>query len=142
MNRSIDALHSGECLRAVVKISPPPQIPTYPIRVVSSQKYYDGVLKVVKHWSHANNCEMTFAIFLPADRISEQRGKPFPALYFLSGLTCTHENAPTKSGFGPIAKKYNIAMIFPDTSPRFEGVEQIAGDDWTWGKSAAYYLNA
>jgi len=111
------------------------------IKVITSQKYFGGVLKTVKHWSKVNNCEMTFMIYLPNESIKEQRGKPYPALYFLAGLTCTHENAPTKSHFGPYAAKHRIAMIFPDTSPRDISISGIS-DDWTFGLGAGYYLNA
>ncbi len=37
---------------------------------------------------------MTFGLFLPAEAA---RG-PVPVLWYLSGLTCTHENAMTKAG--------------------------------------------
>lgn len=84
---------------------------------------------------------MKFMIFLPNETIKEQRGKPYPALYFLAGLTSTYENAPIKSHFGAFAKKHNIAMIFPDTSPRGVEIEGIK-DDWALGESAGYYMNA
>lgn len=39
---------------------------------------------------------MTFSIYVP----TTPRGlNPPPVLYYLSGLTCTDENAKTKSGF-------------------------------------------
>ena len=80
-------------------------------------------------------------IYLPNESIKEQRGKPYPALYFLSGLTSTYENAPIKSHFGAFAKKHNIALIFPDTSPRGIEIEGMK-DTWSFGESAGYYLNA
>lgn len=64
--------------------------------------------------------------------MNKQRGKPFPALYFLAGLTCTHENAPTKSGFAAFAREHKIAVVFPDTSPRNHGIEGI-NKDYSWG---------
>jgi S-formylglutathione hydrolase len=56
-------------------------------------------------------------------------------------LTCTHENAPIKSHFGPYAAKHRIAMIFPDTSPRGVDIEGIK-DNWFFGEGAGYYVNA
>ncbi len=38
--------------------------------------------------------EMTFGLFLPA----EAKDGPVPVLWYLSGLTCTHENAMVKAG--------------------------------------------
>ena len=58
VNKSIDALHSGDCLRAVVRIGSHAQPEAFPIKVVSSVKYFGGSLKTVKHWSKVNNCEM------------------------------------------------------------------------------------
>lgn len=72
---------------------------------------------------------MNFNIYLPEDEINNQRGKPFSAIYFLSGLGCTHANAPEKSGFGRYAAKHRLAFIFPDTSPRNTNIPNIA-DDW------------
>ena len=40
-----------------------------------------------------------------------------PALYWLSGLTCTDDNARTKVGMQRYAEEQGIALIFPDTSP-------------------------
>jgi hypothetical protein len=71
VNKSIDSLHSGQCLRAVVKISSPPfKVEAKLPRVVSSSAHFGGVLKTVKHWSEVNQCEMTFSIFLPSDVIA------------------------------------------------------------------------
>ena len=88
---------------------------------------------------------MTFYIFMPEDDVNlMRRDRPYPALYFLAGLTCTCENAPFKSGFAQFAKKRNIAMVFPDTSPR--GVDETcpgAGvDDYRIGYGAGHYVNA
>ena len=37
---------------------------------------------------------MIFAVYLPPQAVEG----PVPVLWFLSGLTCTHENAMTKAG--------------------------------------------
>jgi S-formylglutathione hydrolase len=65
----------------------------------------------------------------------------YPVLYYLSGLTCTHENAPMKSGFGKYAAKHKIAIVFPDTSPRGEDIEKVSGPYWI-GAGAGFYLDA
>ncbi|MEL6588235.1 MAG: S-formylglutathione hydrolase, partial [Pseudomonadota bacterium] len=58
----------------------------------------------------------------------------------LSGLTCTHENAMVKAGAQVWAAEAGIALVFPDTSPRGEGV---ANDDaYDLGQGAGFYVNA
>ncbi|CAM6002299.1 unnamed protein product [Sphagnum balticum] len=100
----------------------PPERHRYPIKVLSSRRHCGGVVKTVEHWSDANKCNMTFNIYLPEAEVNQQRGQPYPVLYFLSGLEGTHENAAQKTGFGVYAKQHNIAVIFPDTSPRNTGI--------------------
>lgn len=89
--------------------------------------------------STSNQCEMTFSIFVPA--LKNRCDPAPPVLYFLSGLTCTDENARTKSAIFEEAAKYGLAVVFPDTSAR--GVE-IAGQDdsYDFGSGAGFYLNA
>ena len=101
-------------------------------------------MKTVKHWSRVNNCYMTFAIFLPEDRVEKQRREPYPAIYFCSGLTCTHENATTKMMYASACKKRGVAMIMPDTSPRGvdEHCPEAGSADWTIGYGAGHYCNA
>ena len=42
---------------------------------------------------------MTFMIFLPEDQVNKQRREPYPAIYFLSGMTCTWENTAVKGHY-------------------------------------------
>ena len=60
VNKSIDALHTGDCLRAIIKISQYHQPETSKVEVVSSMKYQGGSLKTVKHWSKSLNSTMQF----------------------------------------------------------------------------------
>jgi S-formylglutathione hydrolase len=79
---------------------------------------------------------MTFGLFLP----EAAKSGPVPVLWYLSGLTCTHENAMVKSGAQASAAEHGIALVFPDTSPRGEGV---ADDDaYDLGQGAGFYVNA
>jgi len=141
VNKSIEVLHSGDCLRAVIKIGSHLQPEAHPIQVISSVKYFGGTLKTVKHWSKVNNSEMKFNIYLPDEPIKEQRGDPYPTLYCLAGLTADHENFAIKSHFGIFAQQHKIACVFPDTSARNTGIEGIK-DDWAFGEGAGYYVNA
>ena len=86
---------------------------------------------------------MTFTIFLPEDQVHRQRRDPYPAIYFLSGLTCTWENATVKAAYAKAAKKSDVVMIFPDTSPR--GIDEAcpdAGKEMSCGYGAGHYCNA
>ncbi|WP_245604599.1 S-formylglutathione hydrolase [Sulfitobacter donghicola] len=90
----------------------------------------------MKHASSSCACDMTFALFLPP----EAKDGPVPVLWFLSGLTCTHENAMVKAGAQAWAAEQGIALVFPDTSPRGEGV---ANDEaYDLGQGAGFYVNA
>jgi S-formylglutathione hydrolase len=79
---------------------------------------------------------MTFGLFLP----DAAESGPVPLLWYLSGLTCTHENAMVKSGAQAWAAQAGLAVVFPDTSPRGEG---IADDEaYDLGQGAGFYVNA
>ena len=53
VNESIDILHSGQSLRAIIKISPPPVQASDPkLKVISSIKLFGGLYQVISHWSN------------------------------------------------------------------------------------------
>ena len=81
-------------------------------------------------------CDMTFGLFLP----EEAQHGPVPVLWYLSGLTCTHENAMVKAGAQGWAAEHGIALVFPDTSPRGDDVADDEAFDL--GKGAGFYVNA
>ncbi len=109
---------------------------TQAMKTVSENRCFGGVQGVYSHASEATSCEMTFGLFLP----EEAAHVPVPVLWYLSGLTCTHENAMTKAGAQAWAAEHGIALVFPDTSPRGEGV---ANDEaYDLGQGAGFYVNA
>lgn len=79
---------------------------------------------------------MTFAVFMPPRQGNER----VPCLWYLSGLTCTHENAMLKSGAQIWAAEHGIAVVFPDTSPRGEGVAD--DEEYDLGQGAGFYVDA
>ena len=102
----------------------------------SENACFGGTQGVYTHASKACSCDMTFGLFLP----QEAKDGPVPVLWYLSGLTCTHENAMVKAGAQGWAAEQGIALVFPDTSPRGEGV---ADDDaYDLGQGAGFYVNA
>lgn len=141
VNGAIDALHSGSCLRAVVHITPKEMLPEkvgLP-KLKGNVAYEGGRMKQITHWSESTQCEMTFSIFLPSS--SDRMSPNPPVLYYLSGLTCTDENARTKAHFAKLAAKFGLAVVFPDTSPRGVNLE---GEDesYDFGSGAGFYVNA
>ena len=88
------------------------------MEIVSQNRAFDGVQTVYRHPSNTCGCEMTFAVFMPP----QSEDGPVPVLWYLSGLTCTHENAMVKGGFQEHAAREGLAIVFPDTSPRGDGV--------------------
>lgn len=106
------------------------------IETVSENRCFGGIQSVHKHDSAVSGCPMTFGLYLPP-QAAEGR---VPVLWYLSGLTCTHENAMTKAGAQAWAAEEGIAVVFPDTSPRGEG---IADDEaYDLGQGAGFYVNA
>ncbi|QDC08661.1 S-formylglutathione hydrolase [Oceanicola sp. D3] len=106
------------------------------METVAENRAFGGVQGVYRHGSEACGCDMTFGLFLP----EEAKDGPVPVLWYLSGLTCTHENAMTKAGAQGWAAEQGIALIFPDTSPRGEDVPDDEAYDL--GKGAGFYVNA
>jgi len=106
------------------------------MEAVAENKCFGGVQGVYSHASKATGCDMTFGLFLP----EEARDGPVPVLWYLSGLTCTHENAMVKAGAQGWAAEQGIALVFPDTSPRGEGVAD--DDSYDLGQGAGFYVNA
>jgi len=82
---------------------------------------------------------MTFSIYLPDRKCRKERDPP--VLYYLSGLSCTDDNASQKSEFAKYASKWGLAVVFPDTSAR--GID-IPGqsDSWDFGLGAGFYVDA
>ena len=106
------------------------------MKTISENRAFGGVQGVYSHTSAVTGGEMTFGLFLPVE--AEER--KVPVLWYLSGLTCTHENAMVKAGAQRWAAEAGIALVFPDTSPRGEDVPNDAAYDL--GQGAGFYLNA
>lgn len=107
------------------------------METISTAKAFGGTQGVYRHKSEACQCDMTFAIFLPPQ--AEQG--PVPVLWYLSGLTCTHQNVMDKGEYRRLAAELGLAIICPDTSPRGQDVPDEK-DNWQFGQGAGFYLNA
>ena len=104
--------------------------------IKSENTCFGGVQGVYSHESSSCGVEMTFGLYLP----EEAKFSRVPVLWYLSGLTCNHENAMTKAGAQAWAGEQGVALVFPDTSPRGE---KVADDEaFDLGQGAGFYVNA
>jgi S-formylglutathione hydrolase len=107
-----------------------------------------GVLHRCKHKSTSTKTDMIFAIFLPsvyqtaAISTDADDAANFPAIYWLSGLTCTDENFCKKAGPQAFAaaEEDGVCIVVPDTSPRGDGIP--SDDAYDLGTGAGFYINA
>ncbi|WP_423458180.1 S-formylglutathione hydrolase [Ottowia sp. VDI28] len=98
---------------------------------------FGGSQEVWKHASTSTGTEMKVGVYLPPAALE---GRKCPALYWLSGLTCTEQNFITKAGAQQYAAAHGLILVAPDTSPRGEGVPNDEAYDL--GQGAGFYLNA
>ena len=105
------------------------------MKKISEAFSFEGKQLVCSHQSLVNNCEMTFAVFIPP------KIKKPPVLWYLSGLTCSHLNVMEKGEYRKKAAELGIAIICPDTSPRGEDIPDEK-DNWQFGSGAGFYLDA
>ncbi|WP_417769880.1 S-formylglutathione hydrolase [Stappia sp.] len=105
--------------------------------LVSSARSFGGEQRVYRHASSATSTDMEFAAFLPAEAL---RGEACPTLVWLSGLTCTWENATTKAGYQRLAAEFGMIVLAPDTSPR--GAEAANDEAYDLGQGAGFYIDA
>lgn len=106
------------------------------MKTISENASFGGTQGVYSHLSNACACEMTFAVYMPPQAVDGL----VPVVWYLSGLTCTHENAMAKAGAQAWAAENGVAVIFPDTSPRGEGVADDEAYDL--GQGAGFYVDA
>lgn len=104
---------------------------------IESIKEWGGYLNRYTHESKACACTMTFSLYLPPQAATQK----VPALYWLSGLTCTDDNFRVKAGAQRYAAEHGIALIIPDTSPRGDEVPDVP-ERYDLGKGAGFYVNA
>lgn len=107
------------------------------MKILSQNTAFGGMQGVFQHDSHVLNCEMTFAVFVPPQAITEKR----PVLWYLSGLTCTHANVMEKGEYRRLAAELGLIIVCPDVSPRGDDVPDEK-TNWQMGKGAGFYLNA
>ena len=83
------------------------------MKQIESHQCHGGELQVWEHASTSLSCDMRFSIFLPP----QVKDGVCPAVTFLSGLTCTHDNFTSKAGLMVLPAELGLIVIAPDTSP-------------------------
>jgi len=104
------------------------------VEIVQQHRTQGGALSYVRHASAATGVAMRASVFTPPG------SGPFPALYWLSGLTCTEDNFTTKAGAYAAAAEHGVMIVAPDTSPRGDGVADDPAYDL--GQGAGFYVDA
>lgn len=97
-----------------------------------------GTLTRFSHESVETKTPMVASVFIPPGL---EYATELPALYWLSGLTCTDENFCQKSGAFAHATRHKLALVIPDTSPRGAGIEGEE-DAYDLGTGAGFYVDA
>jgi len=106
------------------------------LETVETHASFGGTQGVYRHQSAVTGTEMTFAVFRPP----QADDGPCPALYYLSGLTCTHANVMEKGEYRRAAAEQGLIVVCPDTSPR--GPDIADDEGWQLGTGAGFYVDA
>ncbi len=109
------------------------------LTLLSENRCFGGLHRRYRHPSSALACEMTLAVYLPPQALA---GASVPALWWLSGLTCTEETFLQKAGAQRLAARLGLALVAPDTSPRGPQVPTDPDGAWDFGHGAGFYLDA
>lgn len=111
------------------------------LETVSETRCFTGTQGVYRHDSSATGTPMTFAVYVP----DHAEGEKLPVLWWLSGLTCTHENAMIKCAYHQACAEHGVILVGPDTSPRGPdlGGDDVPDDEaYDFGQGAGFYVNA
>jgi S-formylglutathione hydrolase len=100
-------------------------------------KQFGGFNRYYSHPSDVCRHKMSFAAYVPP-QASERK---LPAVYFLSGLTCSEEIFMTEAQAQAHARKHELILVVPDTSPRGTGIEG-EDDSYDLGSGAGFYVDA
>ncbi len=104
------------------------------METLSSAVCHGGRQSFHRHDSSSTGTPMQFGVFTPPG------DGPFPLLWCLAGLTCTHETFAIKAGAQRLAAELGLMLVTPDTSPRGDAVADDPAYDM--GQGAGFYLDA
>ena len=111
--------------------------------IVSDFMFYGGRQIAFRHASVETGTTMQCSIFLPPKTMR----KAPPVMWWLSGMTCTHQSFAQKGGAQRVASALGLALIMPDTSPRGVGLDGAPVPDgeageFDLGQGAGHYVDA
>lgn len=110
------------------------------LKILSEHACFGGAQRFYEHDSTVIGLPMRYSVYLPP----QVKQAAVPALLYLAGLTCNEETFMIKAGAQRLAAELGLALICPDTSPRGEAPQSIAGAtaSWDFGIGAGFYLDA
>ena len=108
------------------------------IETLSTNRSFGGTQGVYAHASAETGTRMTFSVYVP----DHDPGLKLPAIWYLSGLTCTHANVTEKGEYRRACSELGLIFVAPDTSPRGEGVADDAEGAYDFGLGAGFYVDA
>jgi S-formylglutathione hydrolase len=108
------------------------------MQTVSLNRSHGGTQGVYKHASAATGTDMTFSVYVP----SYHDGTKLPAVFYLSGLTCTHANVTEKGEYRAACAEHGLIFVAPDTSPRGADVPGDPAGSYDFGLGAGFYVDA
>ena len=107
------------------------------LTTLSEHACFGGVQGFYRHDSRETGTPMSFGVFVPP-----QAGRAaVPVLFYLAGLTCTHETFAIKAAAQRHAAARGLMLVSCDTSPRGTGLAG-AQESWDFGDGAGFYLDA
>lgn len=111
------------------------------MELISSHRCFQGEQRRYRLQSSELKGTTTVGVFLPPQALGP-RPERLPFLIWLSGLTCSDENAVQKAGAQRRAAELGLALITPDTSPRGDDVPTDPDGQWDFGHGAGFYVDA
>ena len=113
------------------------------MELISSHHCFGGEQRRYRLHAETLHGDTTVSVYLPPASLHTGRGATAgPALIWLSGLTCSDENAVQKAGAQRLASELGLTLVMPDTSPRGESVPCDPDGHWDFGHGAGYYVDA
>jgi S-formylglutathione hydrolase len=107
------------------------------VEKTQSYKQFDGYTNCYSHYSEQCQNKMNFAVYIPP----QASLRKLPVLYWLSGLTCTEQIFITEASAQAYARKHELILVVPDTSPRNTGIPG-EDDSYDLGSGAGFYVDA
>ena len=113
------------------------------MELISTHRCFNGEQRRYRLHAETLHSDTTVSVYLPPAAFSTaSRAAALPALIWLSGLTCSDENAVQKAGAQRLASALGLALVMPDTSPRGDAVPSDPEGHWDFGHGAGFYLDA